>query len=116
MAQWQQARPQKSPPSPRYLTLADRAVGSHAMIGNLTGRSRQAVERLLSKLASGQAEHCSLDDLASQLATTPTRLRLALRRAIDAGLIEIGAEASPVVSPTIKLLRACYPNLCAREA
>src|SRR5215471_4394748 len=93
-----------SKPSTKHVSLANRTDRNTVTLWYLTGRSLQVVNHLLNSLAvRDHGDWWSLDDLAKRLGTTPARLRLSLRQAVDAGLIEIEGEAPATVRPTVKL-------------
>jgi hypothetical protein len=86
-------------------------------LGQLTGRSRELASHMLTSIAlENYDECCSLEELARLFKTTPARLKPAIRKLEQAGLVTLAGDIFPTAYPTTKLLRQQDPRLSERQA
>lgn len=82
----------------------------------LKGRAQGIVARLTNSIALHDKDCCTVDHLADEFETTPGHLRTTLKRLEDAGLITIAGDVTPLVVPTVKLLRHQDRHLSENQA
>jgi len=82
----------------------------------LKGRAQDIVMRLTNSIALHNEDCCTVEDFAEEFKTTPARLKTTLKRLEEAGLVTISGDVTPLVVPTIKLLRQQDRRLSENQA
>ena len=72
--------------------------------------------RLTNSIALQDEDCCTVDDFVEEFKTTAGRLKTTLNRLEDAGLVSIVGEETPLVVPTVMLLRHQDRRLSASQA
>jgi DNA-binding MarR family transcriptional regulator len=82
----------------------------------LKGRAQDIVMPVTNSIALQDRDCCTVDDFAEEFTTTPGRLKTTLQRLEDAGLIKLAGKETPLVVPTVTLLRHQDPHLSENKA
>jgi DNA-binding MarR family transcriptional regulator len=82
----------------------------------LSGRAQDIVMRLTNSIALHNENCCTVEHFADEFRTTPGHLKTTLKRLEDAGLVTIAGDVTPLVVPTVKLLRHQDRHLSERQA
>jgi hypothetical protein len=83
----------------------------------LTDRGREIVSYILNAAAFGtHGNDAELETMATNLETTPGRLRPMLRRLAAQGWLTVEGRSAEFVYPTVAAIRALNPNISKADA